>query len=529
MSPSPAAVPDPVAAQGPTERLSWLRLGIVVAIVLGAGAAAFVGTTRAVAGERERVPSWNVPYVDVTLTPTYQFQDPTANPARDVALGFVVADPGDACEPSWGGYYSLDQAADELELDRRIAQLRAAGGDALVSFGGQANEELAVACEDPDALRDAYRTVIERYQATTIDLDIEGPALNDTASIERRATVLAELQQQLRADGQELDVWLTLPVSTEGLTAEGLAVVETTMDAGLDLLGVNLMTMNFASESDPTEDMLTASQDAVDATAAQMRRLYLARDVQLTETERWARIGATPMIGQNDVDGEVFTLDDAEAFVAFARDRGLGRVSTWSLNRDRDCGPTFADVAVHSNTCSGVEQEPLAFSKIFSSLPGRAPTAPEVDSVTVPDQTPTAEDPENSPFPIWRPTAQYVQGYKVVWKGSVYQAKWFNEGIDPSTATTNEWETPWALIGPVGPNDTAPTLTTVPPGSLPVWEPATLYQKGATVAFDGLPYQARWSTQGDAPSTQFPVDADAAWQPMFQVPGEPTNESTANG
>lgn len=75
------------------------------------------------------------------------------------------------------------------------------------------------------------------------------------------------------------------------------------------------------------------------------------------------------------------------------------------------------------------------------------------------------------------------------------------------------------------PGDTAPTITTVPPGSVPVWEPDTLYQKGATVAFDGLPYQARWSTEGDAPSTQFPVGPDSPWMPMFDVPGEPTSPS----
>lgn len=520
-APAADATPPVAAPEGPTERLSWFRLGIVVVIVVAVGAVAFTGVTRAVAGERPRVPSWNVPYVDVTLTPTYQFQDPKANPARDVALGFVVADPASPCEPSWGGYYSLDAAGDQLELDRRIAQLRSAGGDAMISFGGQANQELAVTCTDVAALETAYRNVIDRYDATTIDLDIEGDAVGDTESVTRRATALAAVQKALEADGHQLDVWLTLPVSPDGLTADALAVVERTMKDGLDILGVNVMTMDYGT-GETSPDMLALSQDAVDATAAQMRQLYVRMGITKNATARWAAIGATPMIGQNDIDGEVFSLSDAEAFVAFARDRGLGRVSTWSLNRDRECGATFTDVAVHSNTCSGVRQEPLEFSKIFSSLPGRAPTAPEVDSVTVPDQAPTAEDPTNSPFPVWRPTAQYPQGYKVVWKGDVYQAKWFNEGADPAAQTTNEWDTPWALVGPVGPTDVAPTISTVPPGSIPTWDPNTLYDKGADVAFDGLPYQARWSTKGDAPSTQFPVGPDSAWQPMFVVPGEPT-------
>ena len=67
----------------------------------------------------------------------------------------------------------------------------------------------------------------------------------------------------------------------------------------------------------------------------------------------------------------------------------------------------------------------------------------------------------------------------------------------------------------------APTITTVPPGSLPTWDPTTLYEKGTTVSYDGLPYQARWTTKGDAPSTQFPIGPEAPWKPLFQVPGEP--------
>ncbi len=516
-------MPTPALPDGPTERLSWVRLGILILVVVAIAAVTLVGIQRAVAGERPRASSWFLPYVDVTVTPTYQFQDPQSNPARDVALAFVVADPDQACQPSWGGYYTPDEAADELELDRRIAQLRAAGGDVTVSFGGQANTELAVACTDVASLTAAYRNVIERYDATTIDLDIEGDAITDAASIQRRNEALATVQKELAADDHQLDVWLTVPVTPSGLTEDGLSLVRTTLQSDLKILGVNVMTMDYG---DGTTDMLTASQDAVDGTASQMAAMYQELGITKNVTERWASIGATPMIGQNDIDGEVFTLSDAKAFAAFARDRGLGRVSTWSLNRDHECDATFSNVAVHSNTCSGVKQEPLAFSKLFAELPGKSPTAPEEASVTVPDQSPTAEDPANSPFPVWRPTAQYQQGYKVVWKGNVYQAKWFNQGTDPTTRTTNEWETPWALVGPVGPNDVAPTLTTVPPGSMAVWDPTTLYQKGAQVAFDGLPYQARWSTQGDAPSTQFPIGPDDPWQPLFAMPGEPVTSTT---
>src|SRR5690606_38700545 len=103
---------------------------------------------------------------------------------------------------------------------------------------------------------------------------------------------------------------------------------------GLDILGVNAMTMNFGDASRPTTDMLAASKSALEATATQVGDAYRAKGTQLTDAERWARVGTTPMIGQNDVDGEVFTLDDAEGLTSFARSRGVARVSMWSLNRD---------------------------------------------------------------------------------------------------------------------------------------------------------------------------------------------------
>ena len=142
----PLADPNWVEPAPPVERLSWLRLGFLILLLggLGAGGTFAVLHVRDTAGPTAK--SWAVPYVDVTLTPTFEFQDPAVNPANDVALAFVVADPKDGCAPSWGGAYTPDEAAGSLELDRRISQLRSAGGNIVLSVGGVANTELAVAC-----------------------------------------------------------------------------------------------------------------------------------------------------------------------------------------------------------------------------------------------------------------------------------------------------------------------------------------------------------------------------------------------
>ncbi|AGZ43923.1 chitinase [Actinoplanes friuliensis] len=507
--------------EAPAERLSWLRLGFLFLLVAGLGAGGTVAVLhlRDTAGPTAK--SWAVPYVDVTLTPTFEFQDPEANPANDVALAFVVADPKDNCAPSWGGAYSPDEAAASLELDRRISQLRAAGGSIMLSVGGLTNTELAVACTDQAKLTDAYRTLVERYDISTLDLDIEGTATADVASLQRRALALKTLQAEREAAGKPLTVWLTLPVAPQGLTVDGLGAVRTTLEGGVKLRGVNVMTMDFGSAPGSNPDMLALSTQALQATHKQLTDLYLRLGVQLTSPQVWSRIGATPMIGQNDVDAERFTVADARGLAEFAVENGLGRVSMWSLNRDAPCRGTFANVVVHSNTCSGVPQEPLAFSAVFAGLPGGAVGTSGRESVAIPDQAPTVDDPATSPYPVWRLTAQYVSGYKIVWHGVVYEAKWANQGVDPSAAGDGSNPTPWSVIGPVGPAEKAPKPTPTVTDVTEAWNPNDMYVRGDRVMFEGLPYQSRWSNKGDAPSTEYPIGPDEPWQPLFTVPGEP--------
>ena len=47
--------------------------------------------------------TWFAPYVDTTLTPTYPFESASDQPARQVVLGFVVADPQRGMRTELGG------------------------------------------------------------------------------------------------------------------------------------------------------------------------------------------------------------------------------------------------------------------------------------------------------------------------------------------------------------------------------------------------------------------------------------------
>jgi chitinase len=500
-------------------QLSAVRVIIAVAIVVALLGGAAVEVRRAVASTPNHplTTTWFAPYVDTTLTPTYQFQDPPDNPARQVVLGFVVAQSASSCEPSWGTYYTTAQAANTLDLDSRVAQVRANGGTPIVSFGGQANTELALACTSTASLEAAYDQVITHYDVTTVDFDIEGASLDNPASIARRTAAVVALQHKIRAAGGQLAVWLTLPVEPDGLQDNALSVVTSMVRGGVDLAGVNAMTMDF---NGPESNMYDAVTSALGAVHTQLGDVYRSYGVDLTSAQVWNRVGATVQIGTNDTAGEVFTLADASQLVTYAQDRHLGRVSEWSLNRDRQCGTEFAEVGVNSNTCSGTEQTTLAFSNAFATLKGTAAavTGSRTPAVVVPNPV---DNPATSPYPIWQPGASYITGYKVVREGYVYQAKWYNQADDPAAETQFSYQTPWLLIGPVLPGSHAPTIPTLTPGTYPAWNAKTIYHTGAKVLRDGLPYQAKYYSQGDDPLAAAAGSSDSPWTPDYTIPGEP--------
>ena len=119
--PTISPLPD---APGPR----WSPIRVLVALMLmvaiGGGVPLVFGHGNAAAPATAGSPVF-APYVDVTLTPTYAFQNPAANPVGDVYLGFLVADHASPCTPSWGGYYRLAAAQSALNLDERISQVRA--------------------------------------------------------------------------------------------------------------------------------------------------------------------------------------------------------------------------------------------------------------------------------------------------------------------------------------------------------------------------------------------------------------------
>jgi len=267
-------------------------------------------------------------------------------------LAFITD--GGSCTPAWGGAVPLSTSnAAQIDardaIERSIDALEAAGGSTIMSFGGANGTELAQACTTLSDLTRSYRQVIERYTTTHIDFDIEGGALADRAANLRRGQAIAALQAAAKANGSTLTVSLTLPVFPTGLTQDGLNAIADTIAGGARVDLVNVMAMDYGPWAMPNPDG-NLGQAAIDAgvnTAAQMARFWPT----LTAAQRLAHVGVTPMIGRNDVATEFFRTQDAHTVGVFARAENLGRLSWWSVNRDKPC--PAGQGAWASSTCSG--------------------------------------------------------------------------------------------------------------------------------------------------------------------------------
>ncbi len=463
---------------------------------------------------------WSAPYVDVTATPQFSFEQLGGLNQKDAILSFIVAAPKDGCSPSWGAAYSLNEASDSLDLDRRIARLRQQGGSIAISFGGLNNDELATVCTNHSKLVGAYKKVVERYNIGTIDLDLENDNLEDLVVNARRAKAIAELQSDRRALKKPLAVWLTLPVTSVGLNKHGTDAITELLRAGVDIAGVNIMAMNYTSSEMGNRDISTVSIAALENTKRQLGILYDQAGTYLNDRSLWRKIGVTPMIGQTNNKNEVFTIGDAKRINRFAHDNGIGRVSMWSANRDVECGTNYIDKVVVSDSCSGVRQDKFDFvTALGSGFSGNI--VGTADNITIGQNKPSKEDlvdnPKTSPYQIWSESDTYLQGTKVVWHHNVYQAKWWTEGDVPDNPVLQAWQTPWELIGPVLPGERPVKQAKLPSDKYPKWSGTTEYEEGQRVMFQGVPYRARWWNKGDSPAAASANSNASPWVPLTQA------------
>jgi hypothetical protein len=283
------------------------------------------------------------PYVDTGAWPTFSIVSAANSTSHKYyTLAFVLS--GGGCVAKWNGVTPMSDYFYAAEING----IRAMGGDVIVSFGGANGTELAQACTSVASLQAAYQGVITQYKLTRIDFDIEGGATLDAPSIDRRNKAI----QGLQAANPSLKVAFCLPVMTTGLIQSGLDIISNAKANAVRIDVVNVMAMDYGGANNA---MGQAAINAATNTHNQMTSMGVS-----------ATIGVTPMIGQNDSQGEIFTLSDASSLLSFAQSNSwVTMIAFWSVGRDNGgCpGQTYA-----SPTCSGVAQSQFQYINTFKAF-----------------------------------------------------------------------------------------------------------------------------------------------------------------
>lgn len=302
------------------------------------------------------------PYVDFTLNTIPDLAALAKNHnVNHFTLAFVVSKDANTCLPTWGTAYGMQNYAQYS----KIKALREAGGDVMLSIGGANNAPLAASCKNVDDLMQHYYDIVDNLNLKVLDFDIEGTWVADQASIERRNLAVKKVQDKWKSEGKDIAIWYTLPILPTGLTPEGMNVLSDAKAKGVELAGVNVMTMDYGNaicQSANTEGQNIHGKCATSAIAnlhSQLKGLHPNK----SDAEIDAMMGTTPMVGVNDVQGEVFYLSDARLVMQDAQKRNLGMVGIWSIARDLP-GGTNLSPEFHGLT---KEQAPkYAFSEIFA-------------------------------------------------------------------------------------------------------------------------------------------------------------------
>jgi chitinase len=226
----------------------------------------------------------------------------------------------------------------------------AAGGHVKASFGGASGQYLENACADAGSLAKAISAFVNQTGITDLDFDIEQGATSSNAKINAmRAAALKQVQSQ-----KGIRVAFTLPVSPNGLDGLSLNIVKAAVKAGVTISFVNVMTMDYGGGT----DLGRVPVASVDATANQL--LSVIPGISLAQAYRM--LGATAMIGHND-DGSVFSASNAKTLIAYAKQKSLGLVSFWAIQRDEICRS-----GLDLDHCTGVNSGPFQFNQIFNGV-----------------------------------------------------------------------------------------------------------------------------------------------------------------
>jgi hypothetical protein len=279
-------------------------------------------------------PGWGNPPAPSTVM--------NATGIRTFTLAFVLAN---GCNPAWDGESGITGGVHA----QYIQQIYAAGGSIIPSFGGWSGNKLGPNCPDAASLAGAYQKVIDAFDLTAIDIDIENSDEFENEVVQDRILGALKIIEQ---NNPGITTIVTFGTSPTGPNYYGKRLVQRAKDLGVPIDVFTQMPFDFGGG-----DMYAATVGATQGLNAHLRAVY-----GWSEATAYQHIGISGMNGLSDQQ-ELTTPDTWTRIRDWAQSKDLARFTFWSVNRDRGC----AGGGVQS-ACSGIAQADWEFTRITAGF-----------------------------------------------------------------------------------------------------------------------------------------------------------------
>ncbi|QXV63434.1 chitinase [Amycolatopsis sp. TNS106] len=259
-------------------------------------------------------------------------------------MAFILSSGG--CNPAWDGSRPLQGGVDA----NAIAQIKAAGGQIVPSFGGWSGNKLGPNCSTPEALAGAYQKVIDAYGLKAIDIDIENTDEFENAVVQDRVLNALKI---VKANNPGIQTILTFGTTTSGPNSWGNRLIDQSkaLSAGIDVY--TIMPFDFGGGADMYGNTIRAANGLRDK---------LKSTFGWNDATAYGHLGISGMNGLSD-QRELTSLDTWTRITDWSKTNKIARLAFWSANRDRGC----PNGGVAEN-CSGIAQNDWDFTRITAAF-----------------------------------------------------------------------------------------------------------------------------------------------------------------
>ncbi|OPG01828.1 carbohydrate-binding protein [Microbispora sp. GKU 823] len=267
-----------------------------------------------------------------------------ATGVKQFTMAFMLS--GGGCTPAWDGSRPLSGSVDATA----ISQIKAAGGNVQISFGGWQGNKLGPNCSSSSAFASAVQQVINAYNPAAVDFDIENTDEFENEAVQDR--ILGGLKI-VKQNNPNVKVVVTFGTSTTGPTYYGTRLINQSKALGVNIDNYTIMPFDFGGGANMYQNTVNAAEGLKNA---------LKTAWGWTDAQAYAHMGISGMNGLSDQQ-ELTSVATWTQIRDWANSHGLGRLAFWAVNRDRGC----PGGGVVSN-CSGIAQNDWDFTRITAGF-----------------------------------------------------------------------------------------------------------------------------------------------------------------